>query len=40
MLVNIKSLFYIDKIFSIIKERRKLKLVKYNKNIQNEINIK
>ena len=39
MLLNIKSKFFFNKIFSFINEGRKLKLVKYNKNIQNAINI-
>ena len=39
MLVNIKLIFFINKIFTIIKGRIKLKLIKYNRFIQNEINI-
>ena len=39
MLVNIKSIFFINKIFTIIKGGIKLKLIKYNRFIQNEINI-
>ena len=39
MLDNIKSVFFIEFIFSFIKENQKLELVKYNKNIQNKINI-
>ena len=39
MLDNIKSLYFIKIIFSIIVEKRKLKIVKYNKKMQNNINI-
>ena len=39
MLVNIKSKYIISIIFTFIKEKRKLEIVKYNKNIQNKINI-
>ena len=39
MLENIKSKYIINIIFTFIKERRKLKLVKHNKNIQNKLNI-
>ena len=39
MLLSIKSIFFINKIFTIIKGRIKLKLIKYNRFIQNEINI-
>ena len=37
---KIKSNFIIKKIFSICNEKDKLKLVKYNKNLQNKIGIK
>ena len=36
---NIKSSFIIQKVFSYIDERRKLELVRYNKVIQNKLNI-
>ena len=39
MLKNIKSTFIIKKIFILFKVRRKLKLIKYNKNIQTRIDI-
>ena len=39
MLDNLKSKYFINIVFTFIKEGRKLKLFKYNKNIQNEINI-
>ena len=39
MLINLKSKYIINIIFSVIKEERKLKLVKYNKKLQNRINI-
>ena len=39
MLKNIKSNFFIKIIFSILDEERKLKLVKYNKNIKEKIDI-
>ena len=39
MLLNIKSIFFINKIFTIIKRGIKLKLIKYNRFIRNEINI-
>ena len=39
MLLNIKSIFFINKIFTIIKGGIKLKLIKYNRFIQKEINI-
>ena len=40
MIEAIKSLFIFKKIFSFIKERRKLLLFSYNKRIQNKLNIK
>ena len=39
MLEKIKSLFIIQKFFSNIDERKKLKLIKYNKTLQTRINI-
>ena len=42
MLENIKSLYFVQKLFSNVEEIIKLKIVKYNKNLQNKngINIK
>ena len=40
MLKNIKLLYIIKTIFSYIDEERKLKIIKYNKNFQNKINIR
>ena len=39
MLENIKSSFFVKVIFSYIFEGKKLKLIKYNKNLQNKIDI-
>ena len=39
MLENIKSIIIIKKVFNQLDELEKLKLIKYNKNIQNKINI-
>ena len=39
MLKNVKSIYFIQKLFSFIDEYSKLKLVKYNKSIQKNINI-
>ena len=39
MLENIKACFFVKKIFSFIIERKKLKIIKYNKNLQNIIDI-
>ena len=39
MLKNIKSEYFIQKLFSLVKEYKKLKLIKYNKSIQKNINI-
>ena len=39
MLKNVKSFYFIQKLFSYILEKNKLKLVKYNKNLQKIINI-
>ena len=36
---NIKSSFFIKLFFSFLDEKTKLKLVKYNKSLQNNINI-
>ena len=39
MLDNIKSFYYFKLLFSYLNEKRKLKLIKYNKNLQDKINI-
>ena len=39
MLENIKSIFFIKIIFSNLDDKTKLELVKYNKNIQNKIDL-
>ena len=39
MVDNIKSIFFLKIIFDFTEERKKLKMVKYNKNLQNKINI-
>ena len=39
MLDNIKSFYFIKIIFSFVNEKEKLKIIKYNKNLQNKINI-
>ena len=40
MLQNIKSLYYFNKkLFSLIEEGKKLELIKYNKNLQKNLNI-
>ena len=39
MLKNVKSIYFIQKIFSFVNDYPKLKLVKYNKSIQKNINI-
>ena len=39
MLKNIKSVFFIKIVFSFLDEKQKLKLVKYNKTLQNYTNI-
>ena len=36
---NIKSSYFTKIIFSYIDEKRKLKLIKYNKNIKNKLDI-
>ena len=39
MLKNIKSSYFINIIFSFVNEKQKLEVVKYNKNLQKNINI-
>ena len=39
MLEKIKSIYFIDKLFSNTDERKKLKLIKYNKNTQKILDI-
>ncbi len=39
MLEKIKSKYLVQNIFSMLNERRKFKLVKYNKNLQNDLDI-
>ncbi len=39
MMANIKSIFFIKYLFSYIKDKNKLKLVRYNKNLQNNLSI-
>ena len=39
MLKDIKSTYFISKTFSYVDEKQKLKIVKYNKNLQKNINI-
>ena len=39
MLKNVKSIYFIQKIFTFVNDYPKLKLVKYNKSIQKNINI-
>jgi len=39
MLENIKSSFFINKLFSFVDERRKLEIIKNNKNMQKSMNI-
>ena len=39
MLKNIKSTYFIKLLFRYVDEKQKLKIVKYNKNIQKNINI-
>ena len=38
-MANIKSIFFIKYLFSYIKDKNKLKLVRYNKNLQNNLSI-
>ena len=40
MLANIQSIYFIRLLFSQVNEKRKLKLVKYNKSFQNLLDIK
>ena len=39
MLENIKSTYFVKIIFSLLDENAKLKIVKYNKNLQKKLNI-
>ena len=39
MVENVKSLYFIKIVFSHIDEKKKLKIIKYNKQIQNKIDI-
>ena len=39
MLKKIKSIYFLRNLFSSLEESRKLKLIKYNKNFQNMINL-
>ena len=39
MLKNVKSLFFLRVLFSYMDEKQKLELIRYNKNLQNTINI-
>ena len=39
MLKNIKSSYFLKIIFSLLNEKQKLKLIKYNKKIQRSFNI-
>ena len=39
MLLNIKSSYFIKRIFVLVDEKQKLKLVKYNKSLQKNIDI-
>ena len=39
MLKNVKSIYILKKLFSYLDEERKLKLIKYNKNFQKNIEI-
>ena len=39
MLKDIRSSYFINKLFSYIQERQKLKLIKYNKSLQKNMNI-
>ena len=39
MLKNIKAAYFIQLLFSYVDEKQKLKIVKYNKSLQNIINI-
>ena len=39
MLGNLKSSFFIRNLFSKLKDNKKLELIKYNKNLQNTVNV-
>ena len=39
MLKNIKSKYFLKKIFTFLNDRRKLKIIKYNKSLKNDIDI-
>ena len=39
MLVNIKSTYFYSKLFSFMDEGKKLKIIKYNKNLQKILDI-
>ena len=39
MLQNSKSIYFIKKLFTFIDEKNKLEIIKYNKNIQNILDI-
>ena len=39
MLKNVKTSFFLRVLFSFIEEKQKLKLIKYNKNLQENMNI-
>ena len=39
MLKKIKSIFFLRKVFNYLDEKRKLNVIKYNKNLQNLINV-
>ena len=40
MISNIKSIYFLEKLFEHIKEGRKIELVRYNKNLQKQLDIK
>ena len=40
MLENVKSVYFLKIIFSFVEDRQKLKIIKYNKRLQNKIDIK
>ena len=39
MLENVKSVYFLKIIFSFVEDRQKLKIIKYNKSVQNKIDI-
>ena len=39
MLKNVKSIYFLRLIFSFVDEKQKLELIKYNKNLQENMNI-